>query len=63
LNEIEIENIEIIASGSSYFAGIVGKSWFEELSGLKTEVRVSSEFLYEKFIYNPKTLYIFMSQS
>jgi glucosamine--fructose-6-phosphate aminotransferase (isomerizing) len=26
-------------------------------------VRVSSEFLYEKFIYNPKTLYIFMSQS
>ena len=63
LNEIEIENIEVIASGSSYFAWVVWKSWFEELSWLKTEVRVSSEFLYENFIYNPKTLYIFMSQS
>jgi len=33
------------------------------LSWLKTEVRVSSEFLYEKFIPNKKTLYIFISQS
>jgi glucosamine--fructose-6-phosphate aminotransferase (isomerizing) len=63
LNEFDIENIEIIASGSSYFAWVVWKSWFEELSGIKTEVRVSSEFLYESFIFNPKTLYIFMSQS
>ncbi|MDD2907100.1 MAG: glutamine--fructose-6-phosphate transaminase (isomerizing) [Candidatus Gracilibacteria bacterium] len=63
LNNLEIKHIEIIASGSSYFAGVVGKNWFEELSGLKTEVRVSSEFLYENFIPNKKTLYIFMSQS
>ncbi len=58
-----IESIEIIASWSSYFAWVVWKSWFEELSWLKTEVRVSSEFLYEKFIPNKNTLYIFMSQS
>ncbi|ATU05858.1 hypothetical protein BKN14_05510 [Candidatus Gracilibacteria bacterium HOT-871] len=63
LNSYDFENIEIIASGSSFFAGVVGKSWFEELSEIKTEVRVSSEFLYEKFIPNKKTLYIFMSQS
>lgn len=63
LNNYDIENIEIIASGSSYFAGVVGKSWFEELAKIKTEVRVSSEFLYETFIPNKKTLYIFMSQS
>ncbi|MDD3145637.1 MAG: glutamine--fructose-6-phosphate transaminase (isomerizing) [Candidatus Gracilibacteria bacterium] len=63
LNSLDIKHIEIIASGSSYYAGVVGKNWFEELSGLKTEVRVSSEFLYEKFIPNKKTLYIFMSQS
>ena len=63
LNEKEIENIEIIASGSSYFAWVVWKSWFEELAWIKTEVRVSSEFLYEKFIPNKKTLYVFMSQS
>ena len=63
LNSYDFENIEIIASGSSFFAWVVGKSWFEELSEIKTEVRVSSEFLYEKFIPNKKTLYIFMSQS
>ncbi len=63
LNKLGFENIEIIASWSSYFAWIVWKNWFEELAWIKTEVRVSSEFLYEKFIPNKKTLYIFMSQS
>ena len=63
LNTLEIENIEIIASWSSYFAWVVWKSWLEELAWIKTEVRVSSEFLYETFIPNKKTLYIFMSQS
>ena len=63
LNSENIENIEIIASGSSYFAWVVWKNWFEELAWIKTEVRVSSEFLYEKFIPNKRTLYIFMSQS
>ncbi len=63
LNKLDIENIEIIASWSSYFAWLVWKSWFEELAWIKTEVRVSSEFLYEKFIPNKKTLYVFMSQS
>lgn len=63
LNSLDIKHIEIIASGSSYFAWVVWKNWFEELSWIKTEVRVSSEFLYETFIPNKKTLYIFMSQS
>lgn len=63
LNTLDIENVEIIASWSSYFAWVVWKSWLEELAWIKTEVRVSSEFLYETFIPNKKTLYIFMSQS
>lgn len=63
LNEYEIENIEIIASGSSYFAWVVWASWFKEIAQIKTEVRISSEFLYETFVPSKKTLYIFMSQS
>jgi len=63
LNELDIENIEIVWSGSSYFAWLVWKSWFEELAWIKTEVRISSEFLYETFLPRKKTLYIFMSQS
>jgi len=63
LSTYNFENIEIIASWSSYFAWVVWKNWFEELAWIRTEVRVSSEFLYSKFIPNKKTLYIFMSQS
>lgn len=63
LNNFDFDSIEIIASGSSYFAGVVWKGWFEKLAWVKTEVRVSSEFLYETFLPRKKTLYIFMSQS
>lgn len=63
LNALEIKKIEIIASWSSYFAWVVWKSWFEELAWIKTEIRISSEFLYETFIPSKKTLYIFLSQS
>lgn len=63
LNELDFDRIEIIASGSSYFAWVVGASWFKELAEIQAETRISSEFLYEKFIPNQKTLYIVISQS
>ncbi|MDD3302588.1 MAG: glutamine--fructose-6-phosphate transaminase (isomerizing) [Candidatus Gracilibacteria bacterium] len=63
LNEHDIERIEIIASGSSYFAGYVGTYWFREIAGIPAEARISNEFLYDRFLPDPKTLYIFMSQS
>lgn len=63
LNKKEIERIEIIASGSSYFAGQVWANWFKSLAEIPTEVRISSEFLYDDFLPNKKTLYIFLSQS
>jgi glucosamine--fructose-6-phosphate aminotransferase (isomerizing) len=63
LSDQEIDRIEIIASGSSYFAGMVGTSWFKEIAGIPADVRISSEFLYDTFLPSKKTLYIFMSQS
>lgn len=63
LNKLDIDSIEIIASWSSYFAWVVWKNWFEELAWIRTEVRISSEFLYETFLPNKKTLYLFISQS
>jgi len=63
LNEMDFDRIEIIASGSSYFAWVVWASWMKELADIQSEVRISSEFLYEKFIPNKKTLYIVISQS
>lgn len=63
LRDHEFDRIEIIASGSSYFAGLVGSYWFRELAGLPCEVRISSEFLYDTFLPSRTTLYVFMSQS
>ena len=63
LNNYEIKSIEIIASGSSYFAWQVWANRFKSLAWIKTEVRISSEFLYDTFLPNKKTLYIFISQS
>ncbi len=63
LAEYDIDRIEIIASGSSYFAGMVGASWFREIANIPCDVRISSEFLYDTFLPSKTTLYIFMSQS
>lgn len=63
LNELDIERIEIIASWSSYFAWITSSYWFKELAWIPCEVRISSEFLYDTFLPDEKTIYIFISQS
>lgn len=63
LNELDIERLEIIASGSSYFAWVTSSYWFRELAWMPCEVRISSEFLYDTFLPDSKTLYVFISQS
>ncbi|MDD5376739.1 MAG: glutamine--fructose-6-phosphate transaminase (isomerizing) [Candidatus Gracilibacteria bacterium] len=57
------ERIHIIASGTSYHAGYLGKQYLEHLADLPTEVTVSTEFKYGKQFIDRKTLYIFVSQS
>ncbi len=63
LNEYDIERIEIIWNGSSYFAWTASQWWFRSLAWLPCEARQWSEFLYETFLPDQKCLYIFMSQS
>ncbi len=59
----EIEHILILACGTSYHAGLVGKFYFEELAGIKTEVDYGSEFRYRKPALAENTLAIAISQS
>ena len=58
-----INRIQIIACGSAYHAGIVGKYVFEELLRIPTEVDIASEFRYRNPIVNENTLTIVISQS
>jgi glucosamine--fructose-6-phosphate aminotransferase (isomerizing) len=59
----EIERLNIIACGTSYFAGLVGEYMLEEYAGISTEVDLASEFRYRKPILDKKTASIFISQS
>lgn len=58
-----INRIVIIACGSAYHAGIVGKYVIEEMVRIPCEVDLASESRYRKPIINDKTLTIVISQS
>ena len=58
-----IKNIVIIACGTAYHAGVVGKYILEELASIGVSVDVSSEFRYRQILLDRKTLVIAISQS
>ncbi|EMB9394596.1 TPA: glutamine--fructose-6-phosphate transaminase (isomerizing) [Staphylococcus pseudintermedius] len=59
----ETDRIYIIAAGTSYHAGLVGKEYIEKWAGIPTEVHVSSEFVYNMPLLSEKPLFIYISQS
>lgn len=63
LQTYDIERIEIIASGTSYYAGYIGSYYLKELANIPVNITISSEFLSDVFFPDKKTLYVFLSQS
>jgi glucosamine--fructose-6-phosphate aminotransferase (isomerizing) len=59
----EIDKIFIVACGTSYHAGMVGKYMIEELARIPVEVDIASEFRYRAPIITEKTLFIAITQS
>lgn len=59
----EADRIYIIAAGTSYHAGLVGKQFIEKLAKIPVEVHISSEFGYNMPLLSEKPLFIFISQS
>ena len=58
-----IDRINIIACGTAYHAGLMGKHMFEKLLRLPTDVFYSSEFRYGDPVLSQRSLAIFISQS
>jgi len=58
-----IKNISIVACGTAYHAGLVGKYIIESLCAIPTTVDVSSEFRYRRLLIDKDTLVIAVSQS
>lgn len=55
--------IDIVACGSAYHTGLVGKNLIEEFADIPVNVEVASEYRYKKNFYDDKTLVIVVSQS
>ncbi len=63
LDADDIRRLLIIACGTSYHAGLIGRHYFEEIAGLPTQVEYASEFRYRHSVLLPGDLAIFISQS
>ncbi len=59
----EVQRIKILACGTAWHAGLVGKYLFEDLAGIWTDVEYASEFRYRNFVLPDKTLVLAISQS
>lgn len=59
----KINNIKIVACGSSYNSGMVARYWFESLINIHCDVEIASEFRYRKSAIQQNTLFISLSQS
>lgn len=59
----QADRLYIIAAGTSYHAGLVGKQYFEKIAKKPVEVHISSEFGYNMPLLSEKPLFIFITQS
>lgn len=59
----KIKEIQIIACGTAYYAGLQGSYFFKKINGLKTYIDIASEYRYNDPFVDEHTLAIFLSQS
>lgn len=58
-----VEGVQILACGTSFYAGSVARYWIEAISGLPCSVEIASEYRYRQAVANPKQLVVTISQS
>jgi len=58
-----IKRVTIVACGTSYYAGLVAKYWFEKFARIPVDIDVASEFRYRDPVLEPGGLALFISQS
>jgi glucosamine--fructose-6-phosphate aminotransferase (isomerizing) len=58
-----IDNVLILACGTSYYSGCTAKYWLEAIAGIPCQVEVASEYRYRTSVPNPRTLVVTITQS
>jgi glucosamine--fructose-6-phosphate aminotransferase (isomerizing) len=59
----KIKQVQIIACGTSFHAGLVAKYWFEDIAKIRCNIEVASEYRYRHPIILDGTLFVTISQS
>ena len=59
----KVRAVQIVACGSSHYAGQVARHWFEEHLGMPCQVEIASEFRYRRHAALPDSLLVALSQS
>lgn len=59
----QVDNVHIVACGTSYHAGLVARYWMEEWVGIPCQVEVASEYRYRSVVVPENTLFVSISQS
>lgn len=60
---IEANAVDIVACGTSFYAGQVGRFWLEEFAGVRTDTDIASEYKYRPHAGTGSTAGLFISQS
>ena len=58
-----VDSVQILACGTSFYAGMVARYWIESLAGIPCAVDIASEYRYRDIVANPKQLVVTISQS
>lgn len=59
----EVEQVLILACGTSYYAGSTAKYWLESIAKIPTSVEIASEYRYRDSVPHPRTLVVTITQS
>ncbi len=59
----KVERVQIVACGTSFHAGLIGRLWLESMANLPCNIEIASEFRYRKRVQQPGTLLVCISQS
>lgn len=59
----KVKRVQIVACGTSFHAGLIGRLWMEGIAGIPCDVEIASEFRYRKHAKQPNTLLVCISQS
>jgi glutamine---fructose-6-phosphate transaminase (isomerizing) len=58
-----VNEVRVLACGTSYYSGMVGRLWLEAVAGIPAQAEIASEYRYRDSVPNPNALVVVISQS